>query len=333
MSLLDEIAQRAGVSRMTVSNVLNARTKGSTNAARKRVEKIKRIASELNYTPNAAARALSSGQTHNVGLIFADRVPEMRGIMHELLETLSMVLEENGYHLLFVPFFGESSLVLLRSQRFDGCVVMDPTTRGLTDVLTELGTPGVLINVRSDTPTASVMPDDVGGVRLAFEHLYQLGHRRIAYFRTAISSKSMHESVCLRRKTFLDAAQEFGIADQCTVDDCPVEEFVERHRFGVGGMTAVVGYCHDEAFLLLRHLAMKGLRLPQDVSVVAFNDISPTEMMRPALTMVDVRPHELGRIGAHLLIEQMRDDLPPRHVTIQERLVIRESTMAPPGEG
>lgn len=333
MSLLDEIAQRAGVSRMTVSNILNDRTKGATSAARKRVEQIKKIASELRYTPNASAQALSSGKTKNVGLIFADRVPEMRGIFHALLESLTNRLEEAGYHLLFVPMFNNGALSALRSQRFDGCVVVDPTTQGLTDVIAELGTPGVTINVNPDLAVSSVMPDDGTGMRLAFEHLYQLGHRRIAYFRSKnrdVTTVDVHPSVAVRLNAFAALAKEYGLEAQCSVQAVPAEEFVARHKFGRDGITAVIGYCHIEMYLLMRHLTLAGYALPRDVSIVGFNDVEPTAWLNPALTMVDVRQRELGRMGGELLLEQICDARPPRHVMIEEKLIVRESTARVP---
>jgi DNA-binding LacI/PurR family transcriptional regulator len=334
MVTMADVARAAGVSAMTVSNVINGRPGVSADT---RLRVITTVA-ELGYQVNLAARHLRAGRTGAVGLV----VPELdRPYFGQLATRLADGLERRGLHLVVertgASREGELAAVsFARLRMYDGVVV---SVVGLA--------PGDLEHLSFDTPVVligerpvparfdHVMMDNVGGARLATAHLLASGARGIALL--GGRDGDVDDMPTLRTKGYRRAHEDAGVA----VDERllrPVESFSMR-----GGRDAVLrlhadGVEFDAVFALtdatamgaLRGLADLGLRVPGDVQVVGFDDDDETEFLLPTLTSVDPGNAAMSEAILDLLERRMTSDgstalervevVPPAH------LVLRGST-------
>ena len=330
-STLLDVARACGLSKAAVSQALNWSAERSTLKAETR-ELILSKARELGYTASWTARSLSNQATKQVGLLFHYSMPETRGIYGDIVPALTATLESRGYHLLFVPLHGEGWRQTLRDNRFDACVVNDVDPSISLAATRAVGLPTVLLNnVSSDLGVSSVIPDDAAGTRLAVEHLIALGHRRIAYLRMGNGGIVPHFSVAVRRDAYAAAMRDAGLGEHVLAADEPMDQFLDRVPIGADGYTAIILYSHTEGVCILPLLHKRGIRCPQDVSLVCFNDTFPMSNLVPAFTTVSVPAQEIGRVGGELLLELLdpAGGRSSRQVVLPETLVVREST-APP---
>ncbi len=194
--------------------------------------------------------------------------------------------------------------------------------------------PYVCVNERVGHPVANVLTDDSMGMTRAVNHLYQLGHRRVAYA-NARATYFSHYSVTERYETLLTATRD---RDMQLVDGhaAPFSSAVDFLRAAVvtGGATAVITYDHHIAVTLVGTAAELGLTIPHRFSLICFNDVFPVALMPPPLTTVSVSGREMGRLGGDLLLNHLIAPQGPtgREIRVPEDLVVRGST-APPGAG
>jgi LacI family transcriptional regulator len=172
------------------------------------------------------------------------------------------------------------------------------------------------------------------GMNRALEHLHQLGHKRIAYA-NARATYFLHYSVEERYETLLAGARRHGmqIVDGHDVPFSSAGYFL-RHSVKEKRATAVITYDHHIAVMLVGAAAELGLRIPQDFSVICFNDVFPVALLPPPLTAVAVSGREMGQIGADLLLNTvLAPDAPrrQREIRVPEALVVRASTAPAPG--
>jgi LacI family transcriptional regulator len=186
----------------------------------------------------------------------------------------------------------------------------------------------VCVNERVGNPAASVLADDAMGMRRALDHLCQFGHRRIAYA-NARAGYFSHYSVTERYETLLSEASKRGIelAPGHDVPFSSASDFldfcVKRHK-----ATAIITYDHNIAVYVVGAAYVAGLRIPDDFSLVCFNDVFPVALMPPPLTAVAVSGREMGRIGAELLLNTLLVPRPveQRDIRVPEDLIVRGST-------
>lgn len=322
-----DLARYCGVSTSTVSRAINGKHEQFRIPAQTR-DQILLAAKELGYSASSAARALAEQRTRQVGLLFRYSVPDLRGVLHEMLQELTFGLEAAGYSVLFVPLHGSDPQKVLREQRFDACVICDPIGEELRDVILQVALPTLLVNnVDESGCFDEIIPDDISGARMATRHLIAQGHRRIAFARMGREGVVDHFSIGHRIDGYTQAMHEAGLADHVMATNGPLEQFVERTELGrPGGYTAAVLYSHTEVVCLLRLLHPLGVRVPDAVSLVAFNDVFPMADLVPAITCVAVPAAEIGRSAARRLLERLADPgLPPRRFRLPETLVRRES--------
>jgi DNA-binding LacI/PurR family transcriptional regulator len=171
--------------------------------------------------------------------------------------------------------------------------------------------------------------DDEAGTLAAMKHLYDLGHRRIAYFG---GEQPPHPSVVIRPSTYERFMREAGLSFDGPFTG-PVDRFVGHFFSGsdtAQAPTAVVTFDHRPAVALLQQFWRRGVRVPEDVSVVTFNDAYPVEHTTPPLTVVALPVREIAVHAVRLLMEQIdQKSTSPGSVLLDERLIVREST-APP---
>jgi LacI family transcriptional regulator len=329
---ISDVAKLCGVTPATVSRVLNDKKKFSTSEAVR--EKIWDTARKLGYVPDLSARNLSRRSTRIVGLFASPQTHVAEGINESLIEGIAEILHAGGYDVFFELSPVQSVKNVLPFWRFDGAILMQSPKPETVTELDRRRVPYVCVNERVGRPVAHILADDAMGMKRAVMHLVQLGHKRIAYA-NARAAYFNHYSVTERYETFLAAAREHAIR-LVAEHDTPFSSGTDFLRSAVvdGGATAVISYDHQIAVGLVGAASGLGLRIPQDFSLICFNDVFPVSLLYPPLTAVAVAGREMGRIGADLLLNNLLTSRPQsgREIRVAEDLIVRASTAAPSGQ-
>ena len=326
-----DVAREAGVSVATVSKVLN----GRYGVAAATVERVLGVVGSLGYEASLGASSLRSHRTHVLGVLLAEFEP----FSTELLKGASEAIASTDYELL--AFSGgrnggevgweRRSLARLGGSLVDGAVVVTPT---VVDAGT--GIPVVAVDPHtgpSDVPT--VDSDNLAGAMTATQHLLDLGHRRVAH----LSGRDDLESARLREQGFRRAMHEAGVpVDECLVRaggyraesaDAPIRDLLALPD----RPTAVFAANDLTAIHTVQVAREQGLRVPEDLSVVGFDNVPESISCDPSLTTVAQPLHEMGRRAVELLVAMLdapsTDSAP--HVRLPTELVVRASTGRPPG--
>ncbi len=328
-----DVAKRAGVSVATVSRTVNkVPTVNALLAAR-----VNEAIRDLDYFPNTQARALVSGRSRLLGLL----VPDITNpFFPELIKRFERAAVEQGYELLIGSTDDDSDLqhVLRRmiERNVDGVAVM---TFGAEDpVLDELShrhVPMVFVDVsKTDFPQDVLLVNYGQGMLEALQHLAALGHRDIGF----ISGPLKEHSALIRREAFLASMRQSG----CTAREDLVLEGDHQLEGGMYGMTSLLRLPHPPTAVLcsndmtaigaLRTLQQRGFRVPDDMSLVGFDDIHLSEFVHPPLTTVRMSQTEIAQSAVRALLSRIEQTTPrsaPQFFPISTRLIIRETT-APP---
>ena len=329
-----EVAEQAGVSLGTASNVLNRPERVAPETLARVLETIER----LGFVRSSAAHQMRGGNSRCFGAVVLDASDPFST---ETIRGLEDAVHEQGCAVFVCSTDGSPErearyLKLLEEQRVQG-IVITPTTRSLRhlETLRDRGTLVVLLDRR--TPQGefcSVSVDHAHGGELAARHLFELGHRRIAFI-----NGPLHLSQCAeRRRGMRRAARQAGLdADESVIEYTidPITAF-EQGEAAVDMFlalderpTAVVCLNDQVAFTVLRALADRRVRVPRDISVVGYDDVDFAAMLSPALTSIRQPKYELGRAAAQLLLAETADPL-HRHddIRFEPELVERQSTTA-----
>ena len=332
MTTIARVAQEAGVGVGTVSRVIN----GSASVSEATRQRVLDVVAELGYEPNATARALSTGRTRSVGVIAPFFT---RPSVIERLRGVAPLLANSGYQLvLFDVERPEQRTDVFRSVigRVDGLlsISLAPDKAELRR-LAAAGIPVVLVDQAHDS-IPSVTVDDVEGGRLATQHLLELGHRRIAFAGDTVDGVHGASASSRRCLGYQRALDEAGL---------PVRpDLVKLRPHGreaarvacdlialASPPTAVFAASDQQALAMLDALEALGKRVPNDLSVVGFDDV---ELARYAgLTTVAQPLEDSGTRGAELLLSALEgEDVLQVRQQLSLELVVRGTT-APPREG
>ena len=329
------MAARAGVSRTTVSFVLNARADtGIPEETRRRVEA---AAQELGYHPHGAARALAGGASHTIGLVLR-QAPEQVAADALLAQTLWGIGSEahlGGYRVLVEPLSPGSGRYtdLVRSQRVDGLIVSGPRTDDAElVVLVEEGFPIVLQGSLPSLVARSVDVDNRAGAATAVAHLLGLGHRRIGCITNApLAYTAAPDRLAGYRDALAAAAVPF--APELVVEGAfdAASGLAAMHGLlaAAPDLTAVFVGSDIVAFGALRALREVGRRVPADISVVGFDDIPLAPHFDPPLTTIRLPARALGAAAGRALVERLAGRAGSERTLLPTELVVRDST-APP---
>jgi len=329
---LQSIADRVGVSRMTVSNAFSRPDQLSAELR----ERILAAADELGYVgPDPAARALARGRTGSVGLLINGSLSEAfeDAVSAAFLASVSDALATRGMALTLLPSSPDQPFVAARDVAVDGVLVYicDPTSPDIA-WLERRSMPMVVVDHNVTEGVASVNVDDRGGARLAAQHLVDLGHRRLGIVTLETDPDTLNYPARERYLGWQDAFGPAGIAPAYVATpyhppraayDAALRLLDQPDR-----PTAVV--CFSDAFALatIRAAESLGLRVPQDLSVVGFDDSVLAAASRPPLTTVHQEVPAKGRAAVEAIAELL-DGRRPEPVMLPTTLVVRESTAAP----
>jgi len=335
-----DVARQAGVSRATVSNVLNNRIGGGVRIREDTRQRILAVARELGYQPHAVARSLRSGRSGTIGLLIPDACnPHFWGIVR----GVESVARQHGYQLVLTvtalePERERESLRALAQQRMDGLILLLTYPGRLAQELEALRLQGgAIVTFGGVLPGKdAVIQSYAQGAREVTQHLLQLGHRRIGFIR-GVARPALGADRLLGYRRALRAAG-IPLQRELIIDCGPsLEEGVLAARQLLGLIprpTAILGVNDLMAMGALQAAAERGLSVPRDLSVAGFDDIDMAAHLVPPLTTVRADSEEAGRQAARFLFQRLQEpDSPPQRIEMPARLVVRGSTGPCPGEG
>ena len=346
---LQTVADRVGVSRMTVSNAFS-RPDQLSSALRRRILD---AAADLGYVgPDPAARALARGATGAVGVMLTDslRFAFTDEVATSFLAAIAEELAPTGLALtLLTTTTGQAGVVPARDVAMDGALVYSCEARSpAIDWLIRRRLPLVFVDQTPAAGIASVNVEDRSGARAAAQHLVDLGHRRVGILTAGadgpyglVADPFASRAAYAPRQRMLgwhDALDRAGIRPNVVRQPPYSDRVGESARLLLDTAeppTAVLCFSDAIAYAVVRTAEDLGLHVPADVSVVGFDDNPLAGRMRPALTTVRQDVAAKGRAAAAALtaaIERDRTGAPgrARHVRLPTELVLRDSTASPP---
>ena len=343
---IKDVAKESGFSSTTVSIVLNNAplARYIPPATKTRIEK---AAKRLGYRPNLFARSLRSNRSHTVGVMVFDMTdpyctPILRGIENGLYQQsyLPILTDVQNDRSRF-----ERYLEMLLGRRVEGLIVIANWLFTDVNLLVDLqknSIPTVMIGRElEDEAVSSVIVDNESGGAAAFEHLYSLGHRHIAIIH---GPKTLSDSAPRWRGIREFARSKHHEIDPQLVMQLPESsdpmsgfEYGQRLTFDLikkqKSFSAILAFDDMSAFGAIRALAKAGIRVPEQCSVIGFDDISPASITTPALTTIRQPLEPMGTLSVQVLLEELQAQHETKtftavHRKLSPQLVIRETTTA-----
>lgn len=333
---LADVARECGLDKSTISKALNLPPSkfALSEVTRKRImESVDR----LGYRPSRRAQALARGETRVVGLVYHQGTPPTTGVYTSVQYAICDRLATAGYTLQFF-YVGDDPKHwsdLLHGEQMDAVTAISRLPQGFMELLGSSGLPTVLMNLHTDLPVDRVMVDDAAGVTLATQHLLDLGHRRIAYYSDLKNDPHTrtHFSYQVRFSTFQKIMEQAGLTPLEIYDNAGASPLLDR--IVESGVTAVIACSNISAICLLHAAWKKGVKVPDQLSVVCFNNEFPVAVTIPPLTTVTTVGPEMGRAAGELLLRRLQASkvsseaqpaYQPELVMLPERLIVRAST-------
>jgi len=320
MSTISKVAERAGVSRTTVSHVINHADRVSKSLR----ERVQKAIDELGYVPNPQARSLRTGRTNTIAML----IPDIRNPFYpELVKTAQSELEAIGLDMLIfntdVPGgrseeHGREYLRQIRHRRVDGLIVGDFALHGMHDHLIGIDIPTVFIGNLPNHAVDSVKIDDFGGGYQMGAYLAKKGHKRVAH----VTGPSFFKEAMARADGFERGLSDHGAA--------AVKELrYEGSYLAPSGREAAIWLLENHrrnppsAIFFANYLMASGalaefydrrIRVPEDIAIAVFGDQPQLEYVRPKLTRVGNSPAALAQRATEMLIERLNGTYegPPR---------------------
>ena len=326
---LKRIAQIANVNHSTVSRAL----RGSPVVKPSTRDRIVEIARAHNYVPNEVARSLKTKKTKIVGLIVSDI---KNPFFTEIIDATEAYLAKNSYNIIlcntnYSVAKEEKFLDILFSRAVDGIILSPTSLKHLhTEFFDRSRIPGVLLDVKSrNLATNSVYVDQELGAFTAIKYLIEKGHKRIAFLAGPETMSSSQQAV----KGYLKAHQRlniipdedliFHIAQDYDAAHAATQKLLTKGR----KITAIFSLSDFMCIGVYRALQEANLRIPDDIAVLGYDDLSLTRFLRPSLTTVRQPNSEIGARAAEIVLSNINDRSfwKPRTIVLKPELIIRES--------
>jgi DNA-binding LacI/PurR family transcriptional regulator len=330
---LKAVAQYLGLTPGTVSAVLND-SPSARSIPQETKNRIRAAAKELNYRPNFFARTLRNKRTYTIGVI-AEEIGD--SYSSPIISGIEQFLRERNYFFLTVVHRHDTALLsrysqLLWERGVEGIITVDTTVQEAPS----LPTVAIAGHKRMKGVT-NIILDHEKAAQLALRHLKDLRHERIAFMRgnpVSSDSKDRWEAIC-RVAAQMDLRIDPDLIVQIDADD-PTPRlgypFAKQLLARQKPFTALFAYNDISAIGAIRALQEHGLRVPQDVSVVGFDDIPGAAFYSPSLTTVRQPLNRMGEVAAQSLLERIEGKKEyPSEIAIEPEFVARESTANAPG--
>lgn len=311
MASITDIANACGVCKSTVSKALN----GAPDIGAATREKVIKAAEELGYRPNSVARALKTNRTNTIGILYEDAGDTSFGLTHEyfasILEGFRKQAEESKYEITFINSHSNdmSYYENCRYRNFDGVAL----------ICTDFTDPEVTELVNSNIPVVSidyvfngrmaVMSDNLGGMEAVMNYVYEMGHRRIAYIHGSEGEVTKARMVGFYRAVqnkSLKIPEEYIIGAYYHDPETSAE--MTEQLLALKKRPTCILYPDDfSAVGGINVIRQKGLRIPEDISVVGYDGIILSKVMEPVLTTLHQQTDKVGRIAARELINLIQN--------------------------
>lgn len=334
MISIKDIARAANVSHSTVSRALrdSPLVKPDTAAL------IRDIARQKGYTVSAVARSLVTRRTSTIGVVVTTIADPFVG---EVVSGIEEVALAHGYSVLLANSHADPSREVraaqsLHERRVDGILVTASRVGALyLPLLRDMNVPIVLINNQHPGEFVhSVSIDNLAAGRAAARHLVELGHRRIAYIGDQFGFQSDTERFMGYRQVMEEADIGFQPELVAHGDGKPEGGMAAMARLLALASPPTAVFCYNDLVALgaLRAAREHGVRVPHDLSLVGFDDLFLASYTDPPLTTVQQPKQHMGNMAARILLDLLAGGKPESRLTLDGRLVVRQST-APPGNG
>lgn len=331
MVTIKDISLRCGVSSATVSKALN----GSKEISEETAEYIRKVAREMGYLPNATARALKTKRSNNLGVLFVDKTQS--GLAHEyfskILNSFKVEAERSGFDITFISCnLGQTRMTYLEHCRYRNC-------DGVVIASVDFYDPSVIELVQSDIPTVTIdhvfdnrtaiMSDNVSSVRELVQHVYEYGHRKIAFIHgedTSVTQKRLASFFKTCEELGLDIPEEY--IKPAIYHDPESSRIATKELLSLKERPTCILYPDDYSFLGgMSEIEKNGLQIPNDISVVGYDGINLAQVLRPRLTTWKQDAEAIGREAASQLIKsiEMPKTYIPQQITIPGQLLIGNS--------
>jgi LacI family transcriptional regulator len=309
MITIKDISEMCGVSRATVSKALN----GHADIGAETTAHIRRVAKELGYLPNATARTLKLGRSHNIGVLFVDKTA--CGLSHEyfsaILNSLKEEAERLGYDITFISKdIGEFSMDYYEHAKYRNC-------DGVVIASVDFSDPAVVKLVASEIPTVtmdfvfdnrtSVLSDNIGGMSALVNYVYSMGHRKIAFIHgedTSVTQKrliSYHKTCASLGLRVLPDYVKPAIYHDPKSSGLATRELL---ALSLSDRPTCILYPDDFSFIGgMNELERQGVSIPEDMSVTGYDGILLSQVLRPRLTTYRQDAEAMGREAAAKLVE------------------------------
>lgn len=337
---IKEVASMAGVSTQTISRVINERPDVSPET-RKRVQE---IIKELDYRPSALARSLIRQRSFTLGIVIAG--------LHYLgpsrvLSGIAVVAEETGYSLLLkeLPQFDENDIEpifeALLSRHVDGIIWAVPEVgenrAWITNAAVDVNIPLVYLTMEPQADISVMAIDNYQGGRMAMAHLLEQGYRNIAHISGPLDWWEARQRMAAWKHALLDAGLE--ARDQYYVEgnwspvsgSAAVEKLLDQYP----DMDAVFAGNDQMALGVIHFAAQKGLRIPEELGIVGFDNIAESAFFSPTLTTIDQDQYNIAKLAVEEIIKiidaewQGLDPVSPKSILLPPTLVVRQSSLRP----
>ncbi|KNF09745.1 ribose operon repressor [Gottschalkia purinilytica] len=327
---IKDIAKLANVSTTTVSRVINNKYEGVGEETRKRILD---LVKELGYQPNALARSLVTKRTSSIGLIIPDII---NPFFPDLARGVEDIASKEGYSVILCntdddPDKEKKYISLLNEKRVDGIIFTGASTHSHEHILELIksGVPVILMDRRIDYEnTFGVFIENFKGGYDATNYLISLGHKKIGCITGPLNTKESEERFNGYKKALKEAGIDFnedlviesnykitGGADAAT-------ELLEKQN-----VTAIFAFNDMMAYGVYKAAKLLGLKIPDDISVIGFDDVQISQILEPELTTVKQPIYDMGAESAKMLITRIKGKkIKKKIIKFKTELIIREST-------
>lgn len=329
MANIDDVAKLAGVSKSSVSRVINSNFQYMSENMRTRIEQ---AIKQLDYQPNALAQSLKKKETRVIGLVVGDLNTfwsvALRGVQEECMRNgYGLMVSESAWD----PERDIANINMMKSKQVDGLIVSPiHQQQSIDELLSTLNIPFVFADTTWDSIVADqVVTNTIAGAAEAVEYLIQLGHRRIATILFPLENSVRRD----RLEGYKSVLQKHGIPmDESLIKICKAGkgngvEAVLQLMDRPDRPTAIFSTNLHLTLDVLKGVRLAGLDVPRDISVVGYEDSEWAPLLDPPLTAIAVPAFEMGVKAAALLIKKLQNKKTrkPKKIEIMPKLVIRHS--------
>ncbi|MBN1125108.1 MAG: LacI family DNA-binding transcriptional regulator [Sedimentisphaerales bacterium] len=328
-----EIASHCGVSNATVSRVLNGNYSNGFSVREEVRQLITQIADELGYRPNLAAKNLVQRKTKIIGILGYNMVFGWPSNIYQVTtEAAVRYLQDHEYDICSTaPNFLRDDTEL-PPWRVDGIIVLQECSSRTIEQMEKIRLPYVVINGLAGAMGSTVVLDDIEATGHAIEYLLNLGHRRIAYAGPTPEHRK-HMSIRDRHDTYLSELKKHGLPRISGHDKIflSTQDFLETAVLEEHA-TAILAYDHIIAMKILHDAPASNIQIPEQVSLMCFNDEYLCDIVKPGLTTIGAPSRDMGKLAAEILLTQIKlpaEERCRQQIELHQHLIIRSSTAKP----